>query len=171
MPSFFMRYWRVERLRPRRSAALPLPPTFQPLVQDDADVSPLHLGEARFRRDRRRDGRSVEEDRVGGQGGPARHDEGSLDHVLQLAHVAGPGVGDERRGYLVESNPGHYDAVETTAGSYRGTDSALCTGASVGRETVTYESNISKYYTAYRLIEEERARREEAKRAIRPGAR
>jgi membrane-bound lytic murein transglycosylase MltF len=36
----------------------------------------------------------------------------------------------------------------------------------VGRETVTYVSNIYKYYVAYKLIEEERARREEAKKAL-----
>ena len=36
----------------------------------------------------------------------------------------------------------------------------------IGRETVTYVSNIYKYYVAYRLIAEDRARREEAKKAI-----
>jgi membrane-bound lytic murein transglycosylase MltF len=40
----------------------------------------------------------------------------------------------------------------------------------IGRETVTYVSNIYKYYVAYRLLSEERARRAEAKKAIRPGA-
>ncbi len=40
----------------------------------------------------------------------------------------------------------------------------------IGRETVTYVSNIYKYYIAYRLMAEEQARREEAKRAISPGA-
>jgi membrane-bound lytic murein transglycosylase MltF len=40
----------------------------------------------------------------------------------------------------------------------------------IGRETVTYVSNIYKYYVAYRLISEERERREEAKKAIKPGA-
>ena len=38
----------------------------------------------------------------------------------------------------------------------------------IGRETVTYVSNIYKYYVAYRLIAEERARREQAKAAITP---
>jgi len=37
----------------------------------------------------------------------------------------------------------------------------------IGRETVTYVSNIYKYYIAYRLSAEERARRAEAKKAIR----
>jgi membrane-bound lytic murein transglycosylase MltF len=37
----------------------------------------------------------------------------------------------------------------------------------VGRETVTYVSNIYKYYIAYKLITEEQARREEAKRTLR----
>ena len=36
----------------------------------------------------------------------------------------------------------------------------------IGRETVTYVSNIYKYYVAYRLLAEERARRDEAKQAI-----
>jgi len=40
----------------------------------------------------------------------------------------------------------------------------------IGRETVTYVSNIYKYYVAYRLMAEERGRRDEAKEAIRPGA-
>jgi membrane-bound lytic murein transglycosylase MltF len=40
----------------------------------------------------------------------------------------------------------------------------------IGRETVTYVSNIYKYYVAYRLLSEERARRAEAKKAIRPDA-
>jgi membrane-bound lytic murein transglycosylase MltF len=40
----------------------------------------------------------------------------------------------------------------------------------IGRETVTYVSNIYKYYIAYRLIEGERARREEAKKAVTSGA-
>jgi len=33
----------------------------------------------------------------------------------------------------------------------------------IGRETVTYVSNIYKYYIAYRLIAEQEARREAAK--------
>ncbi len=36
----------------------------------------------------------------------------------------------------------------------------------IGRETVTYVSNIYKYYIAYKLISEERARRETAKQAV-----
>jgi membrane-bound lytic murein transglycosylase MltF len=39
----------------------------------------------------------------------------------------------------------------------------------IGRETVTYVSNIYKYYVAYRLIAEGRARREEAKAAVKAG--
>jgi membrane-bound lytic murein transglycosylase MltF len=41
----------------------------------------------------------------------------------------------------------------------------------IGRETVTYVSNIYKYYIAYRLMAEERARREASKKAIAAGAR
>jgi membrane-bound lytic murein transglycosylase MltF len=41
----------------------------------------------------------------------------------------------------------------------------------IGRETVSYVSNIYKYYIAYRLLAEDRARREEAKAAIQSGAR
>jgi len=36
----------------------------------------------------------------------------------------------------------------------------------VGRETVTYVSNIFKYYIAYRLITEQRQQREEAKAEV-----
>jgi membrane-bound lytic murein transglycosylase MltF len=39
----------------------------------------------------------------------------------------------------------------------------------VGRETVTYVSNIYKYFVAYKLLTEEHARREAAKAAIRSG--
>ena len=39
----------------------------------------------------------------------------------------------------------------------------------VGRETVTYVSNIYKYYVAYKLMTEEHARREAAKAALKPG--
>ena len=40
----------------------------------------------------------------------------------------------------------------------------------IGRETVTYVSNIYKYYVAYKLLSEDRARREEAKRTVQTGA-
>lgn len=36
----------------------------------------------------------------------------------------------------------------------------------IGRETVTYVSNIYKYYLAYTLVEEERAEREKAKQSV-----
>jgi membrane-bound lytic murein transglycosylase MltF len=39
----------------------------------------------------------------------------------------------------------------------------------IGRETVTYVSNIYKYFVAYKLMTEERARREAAKAAIKSG--
>jgi membrane-bound lytic murein transglycosylase MltF len=38
----------------------------------------------------------------------------------------------------------------------------------IGRETVTYVSNIYKYYVAYRLMADDRVRRAEAKKAVRP---
>jgi membrane-bound lytic murein transglycosylase MltF len=41
----------------------------------------------------------------------------------------------------------------------------------IGRETVTYVSNIYKYYIAYKLVIEESARRDEAKKAIAPESR
>ncbi|HVO09762.1 MAG TPA: transporter substrate-binding domain-containing protein [Vicinamibacteria bacterium] len=41
----------------------------------------------------------------------------------------------------------------------------------IGRETVTYVSNIYKYYVAYRLVMEDRARREAAKASVRTGSR
>ena len=37
----------------------------------------------------------------------------------------------------------------------------------IGRETVTYVSNIYKYYIAYRLMAAERGRRNEAKASVR----
>ena len=40
----------------------------------------------------------------------------------------------------------------------------------IGRETVTYVSNIYKYYVAYRLVTEERERRAAAKEALQPAA-
>jgi membrane-bound lytic murein transglycosylase MltF len=39
----------------------------------------------------------------------------------------------------------------------------------IGRETVTYVSNIYKYYVAYKLLAETLAQREAAKAAITPG--
>ncbi|MFO7695304.1 MAG: transglycosylase SLT domain-containing protein [Vicinamibacterales bacterium] len=39
----------------------------------------------------------------------------------------------------------------------------------IGRETVTYVSNIYKYYVAYRLLEEERERRDAAKAGMKAG--
>ena len=41
----------------------------------------------------------------------------------------------------------------------------------IGRETVTYVSNIYKYYIAYKLVAENRERRAEAKKAMTPDAR
>jgi membrane-bound lytic murein transglycosylase MltF len=41
----------------------------------------------------------------------------------------------------------------------------------IGRETVTYVSNIYKYYVAYKLMSEERARREAAKARLKSGVR
>jgi membrane-bound lytic murein transglycosylase MltF len=41
----------------------------------------------------------------------------------------------------------------------------------IGRETVTYVSNIYKYYVAYKLVMEDRARREAAKASVRTGPR
>ncbi len=43
--------------------------------------------------------------------------------------------------------------------------------ARIGRETVNYVSNIYKYYIAYTLITEERARRDAAKESMTPGDR
>ena len=39
----------------------------------------------------------------------------------------------------------------------------------IGRETVTYVSNIYKYYVAYKLVTDERERRSVAKEALQPG--
>jgi membrane-bound lytic murein transglycosylase MltF len=40
----------------------------------------------------------------------------------------------------------------------------------IGRETVTYVSNIYKYYLAYKMIEEQRAEREKVKEGVKEGA-
>jgi hypothetical protein len=40
----------------------------------------------------------------------------------------------------------------------------------IGRETVTYVSNIYKYYVAYRLLADERDRRDATKAAMRGAA-
>jgi membrane-bound lytic murein transglycosylase MltF len=45
----------------------------------------------------------------------------------------------------------------------------LMAAEKIGRETVTYVSNIYKYYLAYQMIEEERVEREKAKTAIKSG--
>jgi len=45
----------------------------------------------------------------------------------------------------------------------------LVAAEKIGRETVTYVSNIYKYYLAYQLIEEERAERQKTKEAIKQG--
>jgi hypothetical protein len=46
----------------------------------------------------------------------------------------------------------------------------LIAAEKIGRETVTYVSNIYKYYLAYRMVEEERAERMKAKEAVKQGA-
>ena len=46
----------------------------------------------------------------------------------------------------------------------------LMAAEKVGRETVTYVSNIYKYYLAYQMIEEQRAEREKTKAETREGA-
>jgi membrane-bound lytic murein transglycosylase MltF len=45
----------------------------------------------------------------------------------------------------------------------------LMAAEKIGRETVTYVSNIYKYYLAYQMIEAERVEREKAKTAIKSG--
>ena len=45
----------------------------------------------------------------------------------------------------------------------------LIAAEKIGRETVTYVSNIYKYYLAYQMIEEERVERDKAKAAIKEG--
>jgi membrane-bound lytic murein transglycosylase MltF len=45
----------------------------------------------------------------------------------------------------------------------------LLAAEKIGRETVTYVSNIYKYYLAYQMIEDERVEREQAKEAIKEG--
>ena len=46
----------------------------------------------------------------------------------------------------------------------------LMAAEKIGRETVTYVSNIYKYYLAYQLIEEDRAERQKIKEAVKPGS-
>jgi membrane-bound lytic murein transglycosylase MltF len=46
----------------------------------------------------------------------------------------------------------------------------LVAAEKIGRETVTYVSNIYKYYLAYQMVEEERAAREKVKEETKGGA-
>ena len=46
----------------------------------------------------------------------------------------------------------------------------LMAAEKIGRETVTYVSNIYKYYLAYQMIEEERAERAKARESVKEGA-
>jgi membrane-bound lytic murein transglycosylase MltF len=46
----------------------------------------------------------------------------------------------------------------------------LMAAEKIGRETVTYVSNIYKYYLAYTMIEEQRAEREKVKGTVKEGA-
>lgn len=46
----------------------------------------------------------------------------------------------------------------------------LVASEKIGRETVTYVSNIFKYYVAYTLLEQERAARAEAKAELKATA-
>jgi membrane-bound lytic murein transglycosylase MltF len=46
----------------------------------------------------------------------------------------------------------------------------LIAAEKIGRETVTYVSNIYKYYLAYQMIEEERVEREQTKQELKTGA-
>ena len=45
----------------------------------------------------------------------------------------------------------------------------LVAAEKIGRETVTYVSNVYKYYLAYQMIEEEHAKRQQTKEAIKSG--
>jgi membrane-bound lytic murein transglycosylase MltF len=45
----------------------------------------------------------------------------------------------------------------------------LLAAEKIGRETVTYVSNIYKYYLAYQMIQEEHAERQETKKALKTG--
>jgi membrane-bound lytic murein transglycosylase MltF len=46
----------------------------------------------------------------------------------------------------------------------------LIAAEKIGRETVTYVSNIYKYYLAYQMITEQREEREKAKETVKQGA-
>jgi membrane-bound lytic murein transglycosylase MltF len=45
----------------------------------------------------------------------------------------------------------------------------LIAAEKIGRETVTYVSNVYKYYLAYQMIEEEHAKRRQTKEAVKSG--
>lgn len=71
------------------------------------------------------------------------------------------------------AGPGRVDGLRRVA-AQRGLDSnvwfnnvELVAAEKIGRETVTYVSNIYKYYLAYQMLAEERAQREEARQAAR----
>jgi len=73
------------------------------------------------------------------------------------------------------AGPGRIRGLRKTA-AQRGLDPnvwfnnvELVAAEKIGRETVTYVSNIYKYYLAYQMIEEERTKRQETKEAIKSG--
>jgi membrane-bound lytic murein transglycosylase MltF len=73
------------------------------------------------------------------------------------------------------SGPGRVRGLRKTAAE-RGLDPnvwfnnvELVAAEKIGRETVTYVSNVYKYYLAYQMIEEEHAKRQETKEAIKSG--
>jgi membrane-bound lytic murein transglycosylase MltF len=73
------------------------------------------------------------------------------------------------------AGPGRVRGLRRTAGE-RGLDPnvwfnnvELIAAEKIGRETVTYVSNIYKYFLAYQMLAEERAEREKAKEAVKQG--
>jgi membrane-bound lytic murein transglycosylase MltF len=74
------------------------------------------------------------------------------------------------------AGPGRVRGLRTVAAE-RGLDPniwfnnvELIAAEKIGRETVTYVSNIYKYYLAYQMVEEERAAREKIKEEAKGGA-
>jgi hypothetical protein len=95
MPSFFMRNCSVPRLRPKRSAALPWPAIFQSHSSTTLRMWALDLLEPAAGGPLQGDARGIEEEGIHGKIRARRGDHRSLDDVVHLADVPGPGMGHE----------------------------------------------------------------------------
>jgi hypothetical protein len=82
--------------------------------------------------------------------------------------------GSQREAALVIGPPGRLPAARARDDAPLTIETLnveLIAAEKIGRETVTYVSNIYKYYLAYQMITEQREEREKAKETVKQGAR